>query len=103
MNHIALIGMRGSGKTSVGRVVAANLGRAFVDCDEHIEQRAGISIRELFEQHGESGFRRLESEILAGLLGASNQVVSVGGGAVIAAENRRLLATRAICVWLRAS
>ena len=95
--------MRGVGKSSVGRTLAARLGWSFVDTDERVEQEAGRSIREIFERDGEEVFRRLESTALEHASRAKDSVISAGGGAVLSAENRRLMKSRAACVWLTAS
>lgn len=99
---MALIGYRGCGKTSVGRIVARRLGRPFVDTDERIESRAGRTIREIFATDGEPYFRTLEREALVAALAAPLQVISLGGGAVLSADNRADLESAATCVWLTA-
>ncbi|MDE0654357.1 MAG: shikimate kinase [bacterium] len=102
MRHIALVGMMGSGKSETGRRLARVLGCRFVDCDELVAAEAGCSIPEIFEAEGETGFRRRESETLAGVLAAGDAaVIATGGGVVTVAGNRALLATTAVC-WLRA-
>jgi shikimate kinase/3-dehydroquinate synthase len=89
--HLALAGFMGAGKTTIGREVAARLGRVFVDLDGEVERRAGASISELFER-GESEFRRLEAELAAETLGSSEPaVVALGGGAVLDAGTRERL------------
>ncbi|MER3452509.1 MAG: hypothetical protein C4344_02140, partial [Acidimicrobiia bacterium] len=100
--HLVLVGMMGVGKTSVGRLVAARLGREFVDTDAAVQVRTGRSVRELFESFGEAAFRDAESEALAAALGRSEPaVIAAGGGAVLRRENRELLAGATV-VWLRA-
>jgi shikimate kinase len=102
--HVVLVGPMGVGKTTVGRRLARDLQRPFADADEQLELRAGRTIPAIFQDDGEEAFRRLESEVLADLLGRTHRlVVAVGGGAVISAGNRALLASRAFVVWLRAS
>jgi shikimate kinase len=89
---IVLVGYRGSGKTTVGRMLADRLGVAFVDLDERIVAEAGKSIREIFADHGEEGFRKLESRALAKVLEEDGErVVSLGGGAIGRDENRSIL------------
>lgn len=100
--NVVLLGYRGSGKSCVARLVAERLGWAFVDTDELIEQHAGCTICEIFEQRGEAAFRALEAEVIAGLPGAGRRVISVGGGAVLAEENRRRLRATGHCIWLTA-
>jgi shikimate kinase len=85
--RVVLIGFRGSGKTTVGRALAEKLKLEFVDCDDVIERRAGKTIREIFEQHGESHFRTLESQILDELSALDGKVVATGGGAVLKYQN----------------
>jgi shikimate kinase len=85
---IILIGYRGSGKTTVGRLLAERLGWPFVDCDERIVATAKQSIKEIFETGGESRFRDLESAALAEIVGLKNHVLSLGGGAILREQNR---------------
>lgn len=99
---LILIGYRGSGKTTVGRCVAAMLKRDFVDLDERIEQALGCTVHDIFALHGEPAFRQHEATALAGELGKPNRVLSVGGGAVVSAENRRRMKAAGVCVWLTA-
>jgi shikimate kinase len=104
--HIYLIGYRGSGKTTVGRLLAALLGRACVDCDDLIEAAAGKSIREIFADEGEAGFRdREQSEIaqLAGQAESRPMVVSLGGGAILREANRDAIRGSGRSIWLTAS
>ncbi len=99
---IVLIGLRGSGKTTVGRAIAARLGCCFVDTDTRIAEQTGLSIAELFAAEGEPGFRRHEREVIEQVAREAPGVISVGGGAVLDAENvKRLRATGKI-VWLTA-
>ena len=99
---LALIGLRGSGKSTVGRQLASLLGMRFVDTDELIVQRAGRSIAEIFKEHGEAGFRHLEAEIVEELASDPQAVISVGGGALLDQENVRALKRVATLVWLTA-
>jgi shikimate kinase len=93
-----------TGKTTIGRSLAKRLDRPFVDADGALEERTGLSVRDLFEKEGEAGFRRLESELLGELLAAPEpHVIATGGGAVVTAENRELLKrSGAFVVWLDA-
>ncbi|MFP5353155.1 MAG: 3-dehydroquinate synthase [Actinomycetota bacterium] len=79
---IVLIGFMGTGKTTVGRMVAARLGLPFIDTDEAIEQRQGRSIRQIFEESGEPAFREIEREVVLAALGGDEAVVALGGGAL---------------------
>jgi shikimate kinase len=95
--------MMGAGKTSVGRRVARQLGREFLDSDDQVEARTGRTVREIFESDGEPAFRALETEALAAALQRSEPVVvAAAGGVVLNAENRRLLRQAGTVVWLHA-
>jgi shikimate kinase len=100
---VTLIGYRGCGKSSVGPRLARRLGWSCIDSDDIVEQRAGCSIRDIFEHEGEVGFRKREAEVLADLLQQENVVVASGGGAILAEENRRRMRAAGPVVWLRAS
>jgi len=91
IRRIVLTGFMGSGKSTVGALLAERLGGEFLDLDAHIEARSGASVRELFANHGESHFRLLESTALANALGRSNVVLSLGGGAPEQLTNRLLI------------
>lgn len=91
MRNLILIGMPGSGKTSVGRRLAKALGRPFYDSDEEIEKRAGCSVPAFFSGFGEEAFRDLETEVLKVLGGKNGCVIATGGGCVTRRENRNLL------------
>lgn len=99
--NIALIGMPGCGKTTVGRALADLLGRPFYDADEQIEARAGRKIPDIFAQDGEAAFRKLETEVLAELSRQSGAVIATGGGVVTCEENRDLLRQNSTIVWLQ--
>ncbi len=100
---IYLIGYRGSGKTTVGNVLANRLQIAFVDSDAEIIARAGKSIREIFEADGEESFRDLETKVIGELAKVvSAQVVSLGGGAILRVANRESIESGFV-VWLQAS
>lgn len=93
----------GAGKTSVGRVLAKRLNKAFYDSDQVIEQRTGVKIPVIFEIEGEPGFRHRESVVLDELTALEDVVVATGGGAVLATQNRDRLRARGTVVYLRAS
>lgn len=97
---VALIGFMGSGKTTIGRSLAALTGRAFIDTDEWTEQQSGMTIADLFVEKGEPFFREREKEALAAALDYPQAIISCGGGIVLDEENRRLLREKAIVVWL---
>ncbi len=99
---IVLVGMMGSGKSSIGRRLAARLGIPFVDADSEIEAAAGMSIPEIFERHGESYFRAGEARVIARLLEQAPQVLATGGGAFMNGETRATIRAKAVSVWLRA-
>ena len=81
--NVILIGYRGTGKSSVGRRLAARLQRPFIDADDVLEQRVGCSIADYFAREGEQAFRDRESEIVSELVTATNTVISLGGGVKI--------------------
>jgi shikimate kinase len=100
--NLILIGYRGTGKTTVGRLLANRLDWAFVDQDAVVEESAGQSIREIFATQGEQAFRDLESTVLAKLCQRDRQVLATGGGAILRLENRVLLKHAGFVVWLKA-
>jgi len=100
---IILTGFMGTGKSSVGRLLADRLGFRYRDLDALIVAEAGISINEIFARHGEPHFRKLETDAVRRIAGAQRCVVATGGGAVIAPENRRLLREAGVVVNLTAS
>ena len=99
---VVLIGYRGSGKTTVGRLLADRRDAAFIDTDEMIVQFAGRSIAEIFEVEGEAGFRRREEQAIRMSTAQQGRIISVGGGAVDSEKNRRLLRDYGTVVWLEA-
>lgn len=101
---IALLGLRGAGKTTVGRKLAKKLRVPFVELDRRIEQAAGLALREIFTLHGEDYYRRLEREALERLVSQHEpMVVAAGGGIVTSPETMALLERHAVTVWLRAT
>jgi len=99
---IVLVGMPGSGKSAVGRRLAAQLDLPFVDADEQIEQAAGKPITDIFKDHGEGYFREGERKVIARLLNSGPQVLATGGGAFMVAETRENIRRSGISVWLKA-
>lgn len=99
---VVMVGMMGAGKTSVGTALAGRLGVEFRDSDEEIVRAANRSIAEIFARDGEPFFRARESEVIARLLRGTPCVLSTGGGAFLAPENRQLIHDAGISVWLRA-
>jgi shikimate kinase len=99
---IFLVGMMGSGKSTVGRRLAVALGRAFIDADKELESRCGVPITTIFELEGEPGFRRREAALLADLTREPGLVLATGGGAVLMEENREVLHARGFVVYLKA-
>jgi shikimate kinase len=99
---LVLVGMPGSGKSAVGRRLAARLDIAFVDADEEIERAAGKPIMDIFKDHGEAYFREGERKVIARLLGSGPQVLATGGGALMAAETRDNIRRSGVSIWLKA-
>jgi len=100
--NIFLIGMMGAGKTTLGKALAARLGREFVDTDRVLVERTGVPVATIFEIEGEAGFRRRESALLAEMATRPGCVIATGGGAVLPAENRAVMREHGIVVYLRA-
>lgn len=103
VTRITCIGLPGSGKSSVGRQLARRLNLPFFDTDHVIEERAGASIRDLFEQGGEAAFRDMEESVIDELTLGGACVLSTGGGAVLRANNRACLHNRAFAVYLHST
>lgn len=99
---VFLLGPRGSGKTTVGRLLATRLGWSFIDADELLETRAGRSVADIFAAEGEAGFRDREAALLTELATRSDCVIATGGGIVLRSANRQLLRDAGRCVWLTA-
>ena len=101
--NIVLIGMRGSGKTTVGKILARKLGRELIEMDELIFRRAGLTIPEIVERYGWSKFRDIEEEITGEVAGRDNIVNAAGGGVVTIEKNIEKLKKSGVLVWLKAS
>lgn len=100
--NVVLIGYRGTGKTTVARLLADRLGSTAIDADDRIEESAGCTIREIFERDGEARFREIEEEVLLQLSGSVGIVLAIGGGAVLRETNRKVLSRLGNVVWLTA-
>ena len=101
--NIFLIGLMGAGKTTIGRLLANQLGKQFIDADHEIERRCGVKVSHIFEVEGEEGFRRRETEVLDELAGLSGIVLATGGGAVSSEYNRHLLKGNGLAIYLSVS
>ncbi len=99
---VVLVGLMGAGKSCIGRRLAQRLNVPFVDADAEIEQAAGCTIAEFFEKYGEASFRDGERRVMTRLLQGAPSVLAAGGGAFMDPDTRKLIASRAISVWLRA-
>jgi len=100
---VFLIGMPGSGKSTIGKGLAKILGRPLIDLDHEIEVRCGVAIPVIFEIEGEQGFRKRESMVLEEVAKQRDIVVATGGGAVLAPENQQILSTQGVVIYLKAS
>jgi shikimate kinase len=102
-SSIFLIGPMGSGKSAVGKRLAARLNRPFHDSDSEIERRTGVDVAYVFEREGEAGFRKRESDVIDDLTKLDDIILATGGGAVLDPRNRRNLAERGYVIYLEAS
>lgn len=105
MSHrnIILIGPMGSGKSTIGNIIANRLHREFQDSDHFIEKRTGVDIARIFDIEGEHGFRERESDALNELLSQNNRVVATGGGSVLRPQNQQLLKQKGFIIFLDTS
>ena len=101
--NIFLVGLMGSGKTTIGRALAKRLNLRFLDADQEIEARTGATIPLIFEIEGEASFREREADVIAELTALPGIVLATGGGAVLNEQSRRYLHERGTVVYLRAS
>ena len=99
---LVMVGLMGCGKSAIGRRLAGRLGMSFVDADDEIEDAAGQSIAEIFDEHGEAYFREGERKVIKRLLANGPQVLATGGGAFMDAETRANIRDRGISIWLKA-
>ncbi len=98
-----MVGMMGSGKTTIGRTLARHLDKNFIDSDEEIVKRTGVTIPHIFDVEGEEGFRQRESNVIKELMAGENIVLATGGGAVLSGINREELGRTGIVIYLSAS
>ena len=101
--NLILVGMMGSGKTTMGRALSKHLGKEFVDSDEEIQKRTGVTIPHIFDIEGETGFRQRETAAIRDMAGRDNMVLATGGGAVLAEQNRPMLQQNGIVIYLKAN
>jgi 3-dehydroquinate synthase len=101
--NIILVGMMGAGKTTVGKLLAKQLGKTFIDSDEEIQKRTGVSIPHIFDVEGEEGFRQRESCVIQDLLKQEGIVLATGGGAVLSPQNRYVLKQNGVVIYLKSS
>src|SRR3954451_19688538 len=99
---VVLVGMMGAGKSTIGRRLSARLRLPFVDADTEIESAAGMSITDIFENHGEPHFRAGEARVIARLLDGGPAVLATGGGAFMWEETRDRIRDKAVSIWLKA-
>ncbi len=102
-SNIFLVGLMGSGKTTIGRALAKRLNLRFVDADHEIEARTGATIPLIFEIEGEASFRQREADVIRDLTAEQGIVLATGGGAVLNEQSRRYLHERGTVIYLRAS
>ena len=101
--NIFLVGMMGAGKTTVGKLLAQKLGKTFIDSDEEIQHRTGVTIPHIFDVEGEAGFRQREASVIQDLVKRDNLVLATGGGAVLSEQNRDALHDNGFVVYLKST
>jgi shikimate kinase / 3-dehydroquinate synthase len=101
--NIILVGMMGAGKTTVGKLLAKHLGKTFIDSDEEIQRRTGVTIPHIFDVEGEAGFRVRESGVIQDVLKQGSIVLATGGGAILNLQNRQLMKQNGIVVYLKSN
>ncbi len=101
--NIILVGMMGAGKTTVGRLLAKQLGKTFIDSDEEIQRRTGVTIPHIFDVEGEAGFRLRESAVIQELLAQNDIVLATGGGAILSPQNRSMMKQNGVVVYLKST
>lgn len=100
--NIILIGFRGTGKTTAGRLVAERLGWEFIDADDYLQEKAGKDITTIFDEGGENAFRRMEESVIAELCGLEHRVIGAGGGAVLSKKNVKNMKKGGVVILLEA-
>jgi len=98
--NIVLIGMMGSGKSSIGKILSKKLELTFVDIDQKIEEFEGLKVSEIFKKNGENYFRKIEEKISLKFLGSENSVISLGGGGFINTSIRKMCEKNCLSIWL---
>jgi shikimate kinase len=101
--NIYLIGLMGSGKTTLGKILSKKLDKDFYDSDQVIEEKMGVNVPMIFEYEGEAGFREREKDILKELVSKQNIVLATGGGIILSESNRDLLAKNGIVIYLKSN
>jgi shikimate kinase len=101
--NIYLIGLMGSGKTTLGKILSKKLDKHFYDSDQVIEEKLGVNVPMIFEYEGEAGFREREKDILKELVNKQNIVLATGGGIILSECNRDLLAKNGIVIYLKSN
>ncbi len=101
--NIYLIGLMGSGKTTLGKILSKKLDKHFYDSDQVIEEKLGVNVPMIFEYEGEAGFRQREKDILKELVSKQNIVLATGGGIILSESNRDLLAKNGIVIYLKSN
>ncbi len=99
---IVLLGMMGCGKSAIGKMLARKLELEFKDADQEIEEAAGRTVAEIFEEYGEVEFRRLEARVIERVLGEGPVLLALGGGAFMAQDTRDIVKASALSIWLKA-
>ena len=101
--NVFLVGMMGAGKTTVGKALAQQMCKTFIDSDEEIQQRTGVTIPHIFDIEGEDGFRQREGSVIQDLVKRDNLVLATGGGAVLSELNREALSRNGLVVYLKST
>lgn len=101
--NLVLIGFRGTGKTTVGKLLSQLTGMKFIDTDELIEKKAGLSIQEIVSRAGWPAFRQMEKKIIKEIASGDQQIIAAGGGAVLDEENVQALKENSLIIWLKAN